>query len=194
LALSSETPPATAAVRVNKRELARILSVSLPTVSAWLDRYPDFPTLQVGRNGLEYQFDPIAVRAFMAAKEEAEEAEEAARTAAIAQLGLSLETPAAALADALSPRERLDHVRAIQAEDELRVKRGYLVSVPTVRQAMTAAVARWNRMNRAALRQAGHDMALPDAVVRALQDRLGETQAQFIRELGYEAGIADAAA
>jgi phage terminase Nu1 subunit (DNA packaging protein) len=179
-------------VRVNKRELARILGVSLPTIGAWLDRYPEFPVLQSGTNGREYQFDAVAVRDFMAIKDAEEERLEKEREAAIAQLGLPLEEQTEDGAGALKPRERLDHVRAISAEDKLRQERGFLVSVPAARQAMTAAVARWNRAIHARIRQDGRDFNLPDAVVRALLAGVAETQHQFVRELGYDAGLTEA--
>ena len=190
LALSSEAPPGVAAPRLslNKRELARVLNVSLPTITAWLDRYSDFPVFQAGTNGREYQFDPFAVRAFLDEREAEERRLADEREAQIAQLGLPLEEQTDG-ADALKPRDRLDHIRAIQAEDKLRVERGFLVSVPAQRQAMTSALARWNRALHAAMRQCGRDFNLPDAVVRALTDSLGETQRQFVRELRADAGL-----
>lgn len=188
----SEAPAGAPVVRVNKRELAGILGVSLPTISRWLNCYRDFPVLQPGTNGREYQFDAAAVRDFMASKDAEEERIEAEREAAIAQLGLPLEEQAEdAAAGVLKPRERLDHVRAISAEDKLRQERGFLVSVPATRQAMTAAIARWNRAIHARIRQDGRDFNLPDAVVRALLAGVAETQRQFVRELGHDAGLPD---
>ena len=192
LALSSDGPAGAPALRLNKRELARVLSVSLPTVGAWIERYPDFPVLQSGTNGREYQFDPVAVRAFIAARQAEEERVDAERAAAIDQLGLALEDQADGAPAALTARERLDHVRALQAEDKLRVERGFLVSVPAPRQAMNAAIARMNRTLTAALRQGGRDFNLPDAVVRGLLERIAEAQRQLIRELGDEAGLTGA--
>ena len=189
LALSSEAATAVPALRLNKRELARALNVSLPTIAAWMDRYPDFPVLQEGTNGREYQFDPLAVRDFMAEKAAEEERAELEKAAAIAQLGLPLQDQSDTQSDVLKPRDRLDHVRAMSAEDKLRIERGFLVSVPAQRQAMTSAISRWNRALHAAVRQCGRDFNLPDAVVRALGERLSETQRQFVRELGAEAGL-----
>ncbi|HZL59173.1 MAG TPA: hypothetical protein VFC38_05690 [Stellaceae bacterium] len=50
-----------APITVNKGELARILTCSLPTIEALINRYPDMPILQRGSNGVEWQFD-AAVR------------------------------------------------------------------------------------------------------------------------------------
>jgi hypothetical protein len=55
-------------VLINKRGLARMLGVSIPTVSAILDRYPDFRSRREGRVGLEWQFNSADVQAFLAGK------------------------------------------------------------------------------------------------------------------------------
>ncbi|WP_428485968.1 terminase small subunit [Rhodopila sp.] len=176
------------AVRVNKRELARVLAVSLPTINAYLDRYTDFPVLQEGTNGREWQFDATAVRAFMAAKEREEEAAELRKQEQIAQLAMPLESTSDQPSE-INPGDRLKLIRSLAAEDELRLKRGFLVSVPAQRQALTAAVARWNRAQLATIRQAGRDFNLPDSVIRSLLDRLGEAQRQLIADLKMDAGL-----
>ena len=176
---------------VNKRELAGMLGVSLPTISAWIDRYPDLPVAERGTNGREWKFDAVAVRDFLSAREENEKTQEAERQAAIAQLGMPLEEGGAG--EGLTARDRFENIKALRAEDQLRLERGYLVSVPALRQAMTGAVARWNKSLNAELRQAGRDFNLPDAVVRALIDRLGQTQRRLAKDLQLELDFADEA-
>ena len=178
--------------RAPREGLSHVVGASEPplserTIGAWLDRYPDFPVLQNGTNGREYAFDPFAVRAFMREQEAIEDALEAKKAEAIAQIGLPLEESANDQAGLLTPKNRLDHIRAIAAEDKLRIERGYLVSVPATRMAMSTAIARWNRAIHARIRQEGRDLNLPNAVVRALLAGVAETQRQFVRELGYDA-------
>jgi phage terminase Nu1 subunit (DNA packaging protein) len=188
--LAANDPEPDPALTCNKRELARLLGVSLPTISAYLDRWADFPVVQNGTTGREWRFDPLAVRDYLAAKEAEEEAYEARRQAEIDQLAMPLESVSDGPSE-INPGDRLKLIRSLAAEDDLRLKRGFLVSVPAERQALTAAVARWNRAQLAAVRQAGRDYSLPDAVVRGLVDRFAEAQTQLIADLKLEAGLAE---
>ncbi len=54
---------------VNKRELAKLLVVSVVTVNAFMDRLDNFPVVQPGTNGKVWQFDAATVKVFMAARE-----------------------------------------------------------------------------------------------------------------------------
>jgi len=132
----------------------------------------------------------VALRDYLAAKEAEEEAYEARRQAEIDQLAMPLESVSDGPSE-INPGDRLKLIRSLAAEDDLRLKRGFLVSVPAERQALTAAVARWNRAQLAAVRQAGRDYSLPDAVVRGLVDRFAEAQTQLIADLKLEAGLAE---
>ena len=177
---------------LNKRELASATGVSVVTITNYLDRYPDFPVVQAGTNGREWQFDVFAVRAFLEAEAVKERTADARRHEAIAQLGLALVPGAEDKTVTLAPQERLAHLRALKAEDDLRIQRGFLVSVPELRQVQTAAIAKWNGAVHAAIRQASRDFNLPDAVGRALVERIAEAQRAFVRELQAEAGMTDA--
>lgn len=187
LALSSEAPPApvgAAPVLVNKAEVAGILGVSLPTLAAWIARYPDFPVYERGTNGREWRFDAAAVRAWELARREAEARDEAARRDLLAQFALPLTDPGdAAAGEGIAS---LEEIRRIREADKLRVERGFLVDVSQLRQALTGAVAKWNRASHAAVRQAARDLNLPDAVNRAILAALAEAQNQFIRDLRAE--------
>lgn len=181
--LSSNLPAS-----VNKRELAAILGCSLPTVSAWIDRYPDFPVIDRGTNGKEWHFDPEAVTAYVAELKAAEARQAAEQQARIQQLGLPFTDPG----DGVQPSTAnysLDDIKRIQALDKLRMERGFLVDVSETRQAFTAAIARWSRAQRAVINQAGRDFNLPDGVTRALFDRMAEAQRQFVRDLRQDADL-----
>lgn len=185
--LSLPLSPAAEIALVNKRELANILGVSLPTIGAWIDRYPALPIVERGTNGKEWRFDPAAVRAFMVEREAEEEAAEAARAATLAQLALPITDPGDAFAQGIT----LDDIKTIKATDDLRRQRGFLTSVPETRQALTSAIARWNRAQRAVIAQAARDFALPDAVRRALEERFEDAQRQFVQALRTDAGLSE---
>lgn len=175
---------------VNKRELAAILGISQPTLADWIDRHADFPVVERGTNGKEWRFDAAAVAEFIRAKDEEAAREEADRRARLAQLGLPFTDPGDAAAPA-STDYTLDDIKRIQLADKLRTERGFLVSVPETRQHLTASIARWNRSLHAVIRQAARDFALPDAIARALDERLAEAQRQFVRELRGGANLFD---
>jgi phage terminase Nu1 subunit (DNA packaging protein) len=176
-----------ARIVANKRELATALGVSLPTISAYLDRYPDLPVIERGTNGKEWQFDVEAVRAFMAEREAEEEAAEQERAARLQQLSLPITDPGdlSGQTDILT----LDEIRAIKAADDLRKSRGFLVSVPELRQALTAAIGRMNAMQRSVITQVGRDFNLPDVVTRAIADRFADGQRAFVNTLKADAGL-----
>ena len=58
---------------VNKRELAKVMGVSEPTVESWLD--DGLPVVSKGSNGVAYQFDVEAVKAWKVAREDAARSE-----------------------------------------------------------------------------------------------------------------------
>jgi phage terminase Nu1 subunit (DNA packaging protein) len=188
LALSSEAPPVplgAAPVLVNKAEVAGILGISLPTLAAWIARYSDFPVYERGANGREWRFDAAAVRAWELSRREAEARDEAARRDLLAQFALPLTDPGdAATGDGVAS---LEEIRRIRESDKLRLERGFLVDVSSLRQQLTAAVTKWNRATHATLRQAARDLNLPDAVARELQARLADAQTQFLRDLRADA-------
>lgn len=173
---------------VNKRELAAILGRSVPTVSAWIERYPDFPVLDRGTNGKEWRFDPAAVAAFVTDLDAAEARATAERQTRIQQLGLPFTDPG----DGVQPTNAgytLDDIKLIQATDKLRMERGFLVDVSETRVTFTAAIARWNRAQRAVIHQAGRDFNLSEAVTRGLFDRFAQAQRQFVRDLRQDADL-----
>lgn len=81
-------------MEMNKRELATVLGVSLPTISDYLERWPDFPVVKRGCLGQPWAFEPVAVRAFLAERDGARRRAADERRAAVAQFALPL--PAAA--------------------------------------------------------------------------------------------------
>jgi hypothetical protein len=172
---------------VNKRELAAVLGVSLPTLNNYLDRYADFPVLEPGANGKEWRFDALAVRAYLAQRDAEEARAEAARRERIAQLGLPLTDPGDAAGGPAT--YTLDDLKRIREADALRLKRGFLADVQETRLHLSAAVGAWNRAQASVLRQTARDFNLPDAVVRAIEDRMADAQRQFVSKLRRDADL-----
>ena len=79
---------------VTKKELARLLRISRQTLDLWIERYGDeFPVLERGTNGREWQFDADLVIEFLRAKQAENAARQANRDALLDQLTLPIATP-----------------------------------------------------------------------------------------------------
>lgn len=153
----------------NLDEMAGRLGVSLPTMRKLVKRYPDFPVVEQGRNGVPWVFDPHAVTGFIAAKR-AEEAEtKAKRDELLAQVSLPLEEAVPPDQRPTSAADRLKLAQAMRAEDELSKQRGFLVPKIEMRQRLEAC---WAPMMQALLTlpgRMGRKYNLPDAVVRDMR-------------------------
>lgn len=167
-----------AAVLVNKRELARILGVSLPTMTAVLERYPDFPVASRGSNGVPWQFDPELAKAFVLAKRDEERAADAAKSELLAQIALPLDEPQRPGAEgpSLSSVERLQQARALLAEDKLARERGFLVLTTDMRQRLAPLWAELNAALQALPAELGAAYNLPLPVVRDMRRRIASAQ------------------
>lgn len=163
---------------VNKRELARILGVSLPTMTAILDRYPDFPAANKGSNGVPWQFDPELAKAFVLAKREEERAANAAKSELLAQIALPLDEPTETVAEgpSLSPVERLQQARALLAEDKLARERGFLIPTTEMRQRLAPVWAELGNALQALPAELGAHYNLPLPVVRDMRRRIAAAQ------------------
>lgn len=164
---------------VNKSELAKILGVSKPTMGAILDRYPDFPIEQRGGLGVEWRFDPELAKAFIITKRAEEEAANATRSELLAQCSLPLDDLApeeAGAARSLSAVERLQHARAMLAEDKVARERQFMVLKTDMRAALAPVWMSLGQSLQALPAQlaARHNLPLP--VVRDMKDFIASYQ------------------
>lgn len=120
----------------NKRELAKILDVSLPTLDRMIDENPDFPVENRGSNGREYEFDPVKVKAWRDGKRAETIAAHTARMQALGSFDLGDGTGADAKQ---TPHELLAHARFEEKRRELQRDAGLLMDVASLR-AMQAPV------------------------------------------------------
>lgn len=165
------------------RQLAVALQRSRQTISNWLDRWPDFPVLDRGANGREYQFDVATVVAFLREKQEEQRKAGEERDQELAQLVLPLiEADQAPAAATVSIKDQVEAMKLNRMRREEAERLGKLVEADAVTMALTGALQNLSRMLGSAVRQAGRDHNLPDPVIRALEHRIGEAQRNFVRE------------
>ena len=164
---------------VNKRELARVIQCSLPTVDRLLERHGDaFPIVERGALGREWKFAPQAVIDFLREVDRTQQEAGEARDAELQQFVLPL-APVEEDTKGLKPTDLLALAKVREAQRREAREVGFLVETAEVRQALGTAFARLAVRLRAELRQAAQDHNLPDAVARALLERISAVQRDF---------------
>jgi phage terminase Nu1 subunit (DNA packaging protein) len=164
---------------VNMEEMADILRISIPTLKRLMKRYPDFPVVARGSNGVPWQFDADAVIAFVRARREAEAAASAERDADLAQISLPLEEAVPPEERALSASDRLKNAQAMLKEDEVARQRGFLVLTSEMRQRLAPAWAELGQSLQAMPATLGRRHNLPDAVVRDMRAMIAAKQREI---------------
>lgn len=169
---------------VTKRELCTILRISRPTLDNWLDRNDDFPVVERGTNGKEWQFDPAAVVAFLRDKKDQEQRDAAERAEALQQFALPIDAVAAdAEAAGLTPQQRAALARARLAERELARDSGLLVPTADVRAALQPAIRQLADHFNSVILQAARKYRWPMVQLRDVQGMMRDGQETFIRKL-----------
>jgi phage terminase Nu1 subunit (DNA packaging protein) len=167
-------------IELNLKEMAGVLSVSVPTLAALVRRSPGFPVLQHGSKDRPWKFDPEAVIAFIQAKDQAAEAIIRERSQKLAEV---LARPA----NEPRPRMSLDDelkvmkIRALEREEAKETR--LLVPAGKVMQALEWVLTIWkstadDRIHRTV---AAHN--LPDAVAVDFMRYLDESSSSFMREV-----------
>ena len=165
-------------VVVNKVRLAHWLGVSLPTLSKWLLKYgPEFPVLERGANGKDYQFDPAAVAEFLRLKQEEQSASKAAADEQLAQLRLPFDLPGAEPPPkATSTKDELLAWELRKRQRQEAEAAGQLVPVAAMRSEVMALLGDISRETHAFIRQLGREHHWPPAVIAATEKRLADQQ------------------
>ena len=176
------------AAAVNKKELALRLKVSLPTLSRWIDRNPDFPVLSRGTNGASWSFDLAAVFAFLRQLRDAEKAKAAARDEELAQLALPFDLPTDP-AVGLTIKDQLQALELRRRQREMAEKEGLLVSRAAMQQALHDAMVKQSAVLHAALARECAELNLPDDVARRLDAAIAEAQRAWVAEMRLRAPI-----
>ncbi len=171
------------AVRVNKAELASILKCSLPTLDKMLRQHGDaFPVIRRGTNGVEWQFDPAAVVAFLTELDQARIAAGQARDDLMRQYtlpGVSAEeeTPGLTAGDRL----KLAQLRKIEREEQISA--GFLIETAKVRSIVSAVLINLRRDLTTGIRIPCRDANLPETVIRSIEARFADAQRNAVATL-----------
>lgn len=176
LALSSAGAP----VLVNKAELARRLGVSLPTMSALLLRYPDFPVHRRGTNGTAYQFDINDAIEFVQAKRDAEQASKAARDELLAQLVLPIDLVDEPPRQAISLKDQLDAAKLREIQRKEAIANGELVLAAAIEDDYATIFATWSRRLREFISQIAREQGWPEPVRADALARLADLQDRLV--------------
>ena len=167
----------------NKKQLAKALGVTPPTLDRWLERFGDaVPVLERGSNGRPFRFDIAAVTDFFRTRQAEEAARTAERDEQLAQLALPGLAPDAPTG-AVTQREiglALDNEAKRQ---KLRRDRRELTDAAEVAAALTSALAALGARLDAIVPQVAAEHHLPPPVVRALADRFAAARAEAVRAL-----------
>jgi phage terminase Nu1 subunit (DNA packaging protein) len=173
-------------VFVNKRELARVVKCSVPTIDSFIYRYPDFPVVKRGAAGADWVFDPDAVRTFLEAKKlDGVAAEEArakflAKWTATAMLGVD-ETGGDDTR--LAPAQRLAAAKARIVERELAIKSGLLTPTSEVRRNLAVLVGGFAKFLDNLPGQLSRDFSLPEPVKRGIKKKIEDERRSLAREM-----------
>lgn len=77
-------------ISLNKKEMAKRIGVSLPTLTSWIERWDDFPIVERGTNGARYRFNPHDVLLFISEKQAEERAKTAERDERLTSIQLEM--------------------------------------------------------------------------------------------------------
>jgi len=191
-----DTGPVKGQVTLNKRELASALKVSLPTIGAWMQRWPDFPIEARGTNGSSYRFVYVDVAEFLTVKRDEEAQAKSERDEALMGLQLTFDAllppqPSVQFDRRLSPKEEIDLWKLRDLKRREAERCGKLVIASEVQELFTNALARLSRDTSMFLRKLAREQNWPDSQVRNIEERFADVQrasvAEALSELNMDA-------
>ena len=179
---------------VNKLELCRIIDTSVPTLNQLILKYgPQFPCVERGGPGREYQFEADDVVEFLRQKEEEAARAGAERDELMRQYtlpGVEVDAPGFSPADQL----RLAQLRKLEREEQIRC--GMLIEASELRAVLTDAFGRLGRDMSSAIEQVLRESNIPPTVIRSIRAQFDEARRGFVKKVGAdlcEGGIPEAA-
>ncbi|MBR0653072.1 terminase small subunit [Roseomonas terrae] len=170
-------------VTVNLEEMADKLRISLPTLRRMMRRYPEFPVVAEGSNGVPWQLDPAAVITFVQAKRDEDAAARDQRDDLLSQVSLPMEDLLPEAERILSAGERLKLAQAMRVEDDVAKQRGFLVLTSEMRIRLAEAWTPLSQFLAGLPSQLGRRHNLPDAVVRDMRRAIEAQQRELHRKL-----------
>lgn len=177
---------------VNKRETARLLGCTVPTLDAWLRRYSDLPVVRRGDRCRPWQFDAEAVRAWQSARQEAALVRRRDRADQLAQLALPLIVgqlvPAAAAGGDIEALIAAAKLRRLQLDEARHA--GELVAVAPLRIVLADALGRLGRGLRASLRRIVSEHGIPADCAARIEAAFAADQRQAVEAISAAIGEA----
>ena len=173
------------AVTLNKAQMAKRLKVSLPTLTNWIDRWPDFPADHRGTNGKSWRFDPHAVFDFLAARREEEEKATIGRDEKLMELQLQFddlfaEEEQPARSGFVSTKEQIDIWRLRELKRKEAERCGKLVVAEQLQDMFSSAFATLSRDTSMFLRRLAREQDWPEAVLRKAEADLADMQRKSV--------------
>lgn len=173
-------------ILVNKRELAELLGVTLPTLDKWLRAWPDFPIAERGGPGSPFRFDPEAARDFVAAKRADRDNEKAERAARLRQFALPLLAEGDAAMQAESSRSAADllalaRLRRLQREEAIAA--GRLVDARRLAEILGEVFGRLGRDQRHHLRRVLRNHSLEAGAITEIEGDFADLQRAAVAEI-----------
>lgn len=158
-------------ILINKRQLAKELDVSLPTLTSWIEKYEDFPIVSRGRNGSSYKFDAEEVFPFLDQKKEEELEKNAGRDEALASLQLSFsnlfpDDDALPIQSREDIKKQLDIAKLHQLKRKEAQECGLLVPANEMRDALMSTFARLGSESRNFIKRFGTENGIPEAIIQ----------------------------
>lgn len=183
---------------LNKKEMAKRIGVSLPTLTSWIERWDDFPIVERGTNGARYRFNPRDVLLFISEKQSEERAKTAERDERLTSIQLEM-------AELFPEEERVpeeshnDIKKQLDAWKLRGLKRkeaelsGRLLIASEVRDNLMDVFARLGSETRSFWKRACVRNGIPAAIVDRLLDDYADVQRTLVNGLsdGLRAEIGD---
>ncbi|NNM56318.1 terminase small subunit [Acidocella sp.] len=167
-------------IELNLKEMAAALSVSVPTLSTWVRRYPGFPVIQHGSKDRPWKFDPEAVVGYIQARDQASQAATRERNRKHAEMIASpVNAPRAGMS--LDDELKVAKIRALLREEAKETRQ--LVPVAEVTQALEWVLGRLQNTMTDRLQRIVATHNLPDAVRVDFLRYLDEGSSTFMREV-----------
>lgn len=175
-------------ISLNKKEMAKRIGVSLPTLTSWIERWPDFPIVERGTNGARYRFNPQHVLVFIREKQEEERAKTAERDERLTSI--QLEMAGLFPEDDVPPEEShadlkklLDAWKLRKLKREEALASGRLLVADDVRDNLMDVFARLGSETRSFWKRACVSNGVPGAIVERLLDDYGDVQRTVVSKL-----------
>jgi phage terminase Nu1 subunit (DNA packaging protein) len=167
----------------NKKQLAKALGVTAPTLDRWLERFGDaVPVLQRGSNGKPFKFDITAVVGFFRQRQADEAGRAIERDEQLAQLAL----PGLAPDGPAGPATQREIGLSLDNEgkrQKLMKERGELTLASEVRSGLTAALSALGDRLDASVRKVASEHHLPPQVTAALETAFAASRTDIVRTL-----------